>query len=131
MLGEPSEGELPAGLAAEISSGRLAELFDLLSDQSRAGILYALLEAGELSVSDLTEWTGDPPHRASDALRVLRTARVVNSRRSGESVTYHLGGDHVRRLLEVAASAVESRRLWQLRHMEAGSLTPPGSPTCR
>lgn len=121
MLGKPFDGDLPAQLAAEVSNGRLAELFDLLSDQSRAGILYALLEAGELSASDLTAWTGEPPHRASDALRALRTARVVNSRRTGESVTYLLGGDHVRRLLEVAASASETRRLWQMRGLDAGT----------
>lgn len=116
MAGERSGGsEFRVDASPRVESGRLAELFGLLSDPSRAGILYALLEAGELSAEDLTNWTGVSSHRATDALRVLRTARVVNSRRDGEAVLYGLGGDHVRRLLEVASTAAEGRRLWQLR----------------
>lgn len=111
LAGQPSE---------EVESGRLAELFGLLSDQSRAGILYALLEAGELSIADLSLWAGLSPTRASEALRVLRSAQVVSSRRSGESVLYDLRGDDVRKLLEVAGAGSAARRLWQLRGLDAG-----------
>jgi DNA-binding transcriptional ArsR family regulator len=102
VLGHPAGG---------IESGRLAELFGLLSDPTRAGILYALLEAGPLSVDDLTNWTGAPSNRVADALRVLRSARVVTSRKSGKAVLYSLAGDRVRKLLEVASRSAAGWRL--------------------
>lgn len=106
---------------SEVDLGRVAELFGLLSDQSRAGILYALLEGGELSLPELTAWTGVSAHRISEALRILRTARVVNSRKSAEVVLYSLGGEQVRKLLEVAARAAATRRLGLLRNLDTGS----------
>jgi DNA-binding transcriptional ArsR family regulator len=84
----------------------------LLSDPARAGVLYALLEAGELSVDDITRWTGVSAPRLSEALRVLRGARVVSSRKSAEDLVYDLRGDQVRRLLEVASSGPAGRRQW-------------------
>ncbi|CAN5865903.1 hypothetical protein BH23ACT12_BH23ACT12_18080 [soil metagenome] len=102
VLGHPEEG---------VESGRLAELFGLLSDSARAGILYALLEAGDLRVEDLTAWTGVSGPRVADSLRVLRTARVVTSRKSGDSVVYSISSDRVRRLLEVASRSAAGRRL--------------------
>lgn len=96
----------------EIEIGRLAELFGLLSDPARAGVLYALLEAGELSAEDLTGWTGVSAPRLAEALRVLRVAQVVASRKSGEHLLYDLRGDQVRRLLEVASSGAVGRRQW-------------------
>ena len=111
MVGDGTDAGV-AGYASEvIESGRLAELFGLLSDPSRAGILYALLEAGDLSLEDLTGWTGVSSARASEALRVLRNARVVNSRKLGESVVYSLSGTLVRRLLEVASRSAAGGRL--------------------
>jgi ArsR family transcriptional regulator len=101
----------PAPSGEEIESDRLAELFGLLSDPARAGVLYTLLEAGELSVEDLTRWTGVSAPRMSEALRVLRVAQVVSSRKLGDALVYDLRGDQVRRLLEVASSAV-ARRQW-------------------
>jgi len=111
MVGDGTDAGV-AGYASEvIESGRLAELFGLLSDPSRAGILYALLEAGDLSLEDLTGWTGVSSARASEALRVLRNARVVNSRKLGESVVYSLSGTLIRRLLEVASRSAAGGRL--------------------
>jgi DNA-binding transcriptional ArsR family regulator len=114
-------GEDPLGPHTQVDIGRVAELFGLMSDQTRAGILYALLEAGELSLAELAAWTGVPANRSAEAIRVLRTARVVTSRKSSDSVLYSLGGDQVRRLLEVAARAAATRRLWLLRNLDAGS----------
>jgi ArsR family transcriptional regulator, lead/cadmium/zinc/bismuth-responsive transcriptional repressor len=102
VLGHPAGG---------IESGRLAELFGLLSDPTRAGILYALLEAGPLSLEDLTTWTRANPSRVTDALRVLRSARVVTSRKAAKTVVYSLAGDRVGKLLELAARSAAARRL--------------------
>jgi DNA-binding transcriptional ArsR family regulator len=121
MTGPDRDSQEPPHPRTQVDIGRVAELFGLLSDQSRAGILYALLEAGELSLPELTAWTGVPAHRGVEAIRILRNARVVTSRKSDGAVLYGLGGDQVRKLLETAASAAATRRLWLLRNLDAGS----------
>lgn len=112
MVTDISGAGMPGHPNDEIESGRLAELFGLLSDPARAGVLYALLEAGELSLEEMSDWTGLSAPRLSEALRVLRVARVVTSRKSGVTLMYDLGADQVRRLLEVASSGAVGRRQW-------------------
>lgn len=80
---------------------RLAQLFRLLSDANRARLLYALLDTGELCVCDLAAATGCPETNVSHALRLLRTAGVVQSRRDGRTIHYSLDDAHVRRLLDL------------------------------
>lgn len=121
MIAKRQGGAFPLDPSGDVGSGRVAELFGLLSDHARAGILYALLNAEELSTDDLTACTGVPADHASDALRALRTARIVNSRKAPGGVFYRLRGDNVRRLLEVAGSAGEVRRPWHLRALDATS----------
>lgn len=86
-------------------AGRVAELFDLLGDSYRVAMLYALLEAGELSVEELAAGAGVPVARASHAMRLLRTARVVHSRKTERAVYYNIHGQNIRMLLELAGSA--------------------------
>ncbi len=81
---------------------RLAALFRLLGDRSRARILFALAEAGELCVCDLAAAVGVPETSVSQALRLLRTAGAVRARRSGRVVWYRLDDDHVRQLLDLS-----------------------------
>jgi DNA-binding transcriptional ArsR family regulator len=121
MTGVDRSSEDSSGPHTQVDIGRVAELFGLLSDQSRAGILYALVEVGELSLAELALWTGVPAHRTTEAIRILRNARVVTSRKSDGTVLYSLGGDQVRKLLETAASAAATRRLWLLRNADSGS----------
>jgi ArsR family transcriptional regulator, lead/cadmium/zinc/bismuth-responsive transcriptional repressor len=94
----------PAAPALSVDPGRVAELFRLLGDHTRTSILYALLEAGELSVGELAAAVGASETSASHALRLLRTARVVRSRRDGRAVFYSLQDPHVRMLLELAGT---------------------------
>src|SRR5688500_15668421 len=67
---------------------RLAELFRLLGDPTRARLLYALLEAGELCVCDLADVVEVTDTAVSHALRLLRTAGIVASRRAGRMIYY-------------------------------------------
>ena len=90
-------GLIDAGEAA-----RLADLFKLLGDPTRARILYALLEAGEMCVCDISETVGVPESTASHALRLLRTAGIVRNRRDGRMVHYALDDAHVRLLLDIS-----------------------------
>ncbi|GHH65978.1 hypothetical protein GCM10017673_10940 [Streptosporangium violaceochromogenes] len=81
---------------------QLAELFRLLGDPTRAQLLYALLEAGELCVYDLTETVEVSDTAVSHALRLLRTAGIVAGRRSGRMIYYRLADGHVRMLLDLS-----------------------------
>ncbi|MDH3685701.1 MAG: metalloregulator ArsR/SmtB family transcription factor [Myxococcales bacterium] len=80
----------------------LAQLFRLLGDATRARLLYALLEAGELCVCDLSAATGTPETNVSHALRLLRTAGIVKARRAGRVIYYSLDDAHVRMLLDLS-----------------------------
>lgn len=82
-------------------SGRIADVFALLSDPARVRVLFALLEAGETCVCDLAEMVDMSPSALSHGLRLLRTAGVVTNRRDGRMVRYRLADSHVRLLLDV------------------------------
>jgi ArsR family transcriptional regulator, lead/cadmium/zinc/bismuth-responsive transcriptional repressor len=83
-------------------AGALADTFKLLGDPTRARILYALLEHGELNVSDLAETVEVPETSVSHALRLLRTAGIVRNRRAGRMIYYALDDAHVRLVLELS-----------------------------
>jgi ArsR family transcriptional regulator, lead/cadmium/zinc/bismuth-responsive transcriptional repressor len=80
---------------------QLAEWFRTLGDPTRARILYALLEAGELCVCDLAATIDVSETSVSHALRWLRAGGVVRSRREGRVIHYTLDDAHVRQLLEL------------------------------
>jgi len=81
----------------------LAELFKLLGDPSRLRMLYALVDAGELCVCDLAAVVSVPETSVSHALRLLRMAGVVRSRRDGRMAYYSVQDHHVRLVLNLAA----------------------------
>lgn len=87
----------------------LTRLFRLLGDATRARLLYALLEAGELCVCDLAAAAGTPETNVSHALRLLRTAGVVKARRAGRRMFYSLDDAHVRLLLDVSRRHLRHR----------------------
>jgi DNA-binding transcriptional ArsR family regulator len=102
-----------AQLLPEQELGALTQLFRLLGDATRVRLLYALLEAGELCVCDLSAATGTPETNVSHALRLLRTAGVVKARRDGRMMFYSLDDAHVRMLLDVSRE--------HLRHANGGA----------
>lgn len=83
-------------------AGELADLFRLLGDPTRARILYALVEAGELCVCDIAATIEVTETTTSHALRLLRAAGVVQTRRDGRVIYYSLDDAHVRMLLDVS-----------------------------
>ena len=80
---------------------RVTSVFKLLGDPTRARLLYALLEAGELCVCDLATATGTAETTVSQALRLLRASAVVTGRREGRNIYYRLSDAHVRLMLDV------------------------------
>lgn len=79
----------------------LSELFRALSDETRTKILY-LLSRQELCVCDLAYLLDMSLPAVSHHLRLLKTMRLIRSRRDGKQVFYALDDDHVLSLIEVA-----------------------------
>lgn len=80
---------------------QVSAVFKLLGDPTRAKLLYALLETGELSVCDLAASTGVTETTVSQSLRLLRASQVVTARRDGRLMYYRLADAHVRMLLDL------------------------------
>lgn len=80
----------------------LAERFKLLSDPTRLRMIYALLDGGELCVSDLADLVDASESATSHQLRQLRLAGLVKTRKQGREVFYRVADSHVRLLLDVA-----------------------------
>lgn len=72
----------------------LAELFKIFGDSTRIKILYALFEA-ELCVCDIAQLLNVSQTAVSHQLRVLKTNKLVKSRKEGKNVFYSLADDHV------------------------------------
>ena len=76
----------------------LAELFKVFGDSTLIKILYALFEA-ELCVCDMAQLLGLTQTAVSHQLRVLKTSKLVRSRREGKNIFYSLDDDHVRSII--------------------------------
>jgi ArsR family transcriptional regulator, lead/cadmium/zinc/bismuth-responsive transcriptional repressor len=72
----------------------LTEIFRVLGDPTRVRILDALSRT-ELCVGDLANGLGVTESAVSHQLRLLRSARIVRSRREGRMVFYALDDKHV------------------------------------
>lgn len=87
------------GIGAE-EAARLAGLLSLLGDAARLRILYALDLVEELCVGDLAMALGASEDAVGYALRLLRTAGLVQTRRAGRVVFYRLADRFPEPLLE-------------------------------
>lgn len=88
------------------SCGETAGLFRLLGDPTRVAVLHALLVGGELCVCDIANVVGVGENIVSQAMRLLRAADVVRTRRDGRRIHYRLADAHVRMLLDLSADHV-------------------------
>jgi ArsR family transcriptional regulator len=80
----------------------LAELFKIFGDSTRIRILYTLLRAraaGELCVSDLAKALEMTQSAISHQLRILKSNKLVRSRREGKTIFYALSDSHVESIL--------------------------------
>lgn len=73
---------------------RLAELFKVMGDPTRAKIIHALSEE-ELCVCDIAAVLGMRVSAVSHHLRLLRNLRLVRFRKEGRMVYYRLDDQHV------------------------------------
>lgn len=98
-------------------AARLASLLSLIADPVRSRILYALDEVEELCVGDLALALDTSEDAVGYALRILRTAGLVATRRSGRVVYNRLAAGfpeplrhHCFRALVAITRAVEDER---------------------
>ena len=88
---------------------RVAATFQVLSDPTRARIVYAL-SVEELCVCDVAAVAGLSISAASHQLKRLRDRGVVNYRKDGRLAYYRLVDDHVRGLVEDGVGRVHAGR---------------------
>ncbi len=89
------EGLLPAPL--EVCE-RAAAIFRAMGDVNRLRLL-SLLAKKELCVTELTELLEDNLPAISQRLRLLRSERLVRTRRRGKHVFYSLSDNHIAELI--------------------------------
>lgn len=77
----------------------LAQVFRLLSDETRLRILFYLAQNGELHVTDLCTRLGQSQPAVSHHLALLRVSGLIESRREGKHNFYGVRTDHFSSLL--------------------------------
>jgi len=100
----PSKGRLLGDASIEA----LAETFKVLGDPTRVRILDALSRA-EVPVCDLATLLGLTQSAVSHQLRLLRSMRLVRTRREGRQIFYALDDDHIVKLFEQGLEHVEEQ----------------------
>jgi DNA-binding transcriptional ArsR family regulator len=79
---------------SDASAVALADTFKVLGDTTRVRILDALSRS-ELCVQDIAERIGLSESAVSHQLRLLRSTRLVRTRRDGRQVFYTLDDQHI------------------------------------
>lgn len=98
------------GLVNESTAATLAETFRALGDPTRVRILDALSQS-ELCVCEIASVVGMSESAVSHQLRLLRSLRIVRSRRQGRMVSYALDDHHITHLFAQARRHVEEHRI--------------------
>ncbi len=97
--------DVQTGLA-EATVVALAETFKALGDTTRVRMLDALSRQ-EICVCDLAAMLGLTESAVSHQLRLLRSLRLVRSRRDGRHIYYTLADQHIVRLFEQGLEHVQ------------------------
>jgi ArsR family transcriptional regulator len=73
----------------------VADLFKCFSDSTRIRIMYSLFRQ-EYCVNDIAKLLNMTVSAISHQLQILKTARLVKSRRDGKTIYYSLADEHVK-----------------------------------
>ena len=84
----------------------LATLFKMFGDPSRVRLLHAL-SVHEMCVCDLAAYLGITKSAVSHQLKILRTSKLIASRREGKSMIYSLADDHVKTIIAMGKEHIE------------------------
>ena len=91
---------------SEDELSELAELFKVFGDSTRIRILYALFH-GEKNVTQICETLEMNQSAISHQLKILRTSKLISSRREGKTVIYALADDHVKTIIAMGKEHIE------------------------
>lgn len=91
----------------EHTAAHVAELFRSFSDTSRVRILSALTTQ-EINVGNLAEIVGISESAVSHHMRGLRQMGLVNARREGKEVYYHVEDEHIVTLFNQGVNHVKN-----------------------
>jgi ArsR family transcriptional regulator, lead/cadmium/zinc/bismuth-responsive transcriptional repressor len=86
--------------ASDATYRELSALFAALADPTRAKIVHILLHQ-ELCTCDIAAVVGVTDSAVSQHLRILRSLRLVKSRRAGKFVYYSLDDAHIALLVQL------------------------------
>lgn len=87
----------------------VSELFKVFGDSTRSRILCAL-NIEEMCVGDLSVLLNMTQSAISHQLRILRSARLVRSRKEGRVVYYSLDDDHIAQIFSMAFQHIMEER---------------------
>lgn len=94
-------------IANDPSVGKVAAMFKVLADDTRAKIAYALCQETELCVCDVANVVGATMATASHHLRLLKSLGLAKFRKEGKLAFYSLEDDHVKQLILLALTHVK------------------------
>lgn len=96
-------------LIADVSEdelSNLAELFKVFGDSTRIRILYDLIN-GEKNVTEICEDLEMNQSAISHQLKLLKSSKLINSRREGKQMIYFLADDHVKTIIAMGKEHIE------------------------
>lgn len=84
----------------------LAELFKVFGDSTRIRILYVLF-ANESSVSEIATQLNMNISAVSHQLKILKSSKLIKSKRDGKQVYYSLADEHVKTIIAMGREHIE------------------------
>ncbi|HQU28187.1 MAG: winged helix-turn-helix transcriptional regulator [Nitrospira sp.] len=91
-------------------AGEIRDLFTILANETRLRLLHALVQVGELCVTDLAKRLGMKPQAISNQLQRLADRKILATRREGNHVFYRIVDPCVPTLLFRGICLVEDTR---------------------
>ncbi len=83
----------------------LSEIFSIFADPTRIQTISALLD-GEMTVTEIQEAISLSQSATSHQLKLLKSARVVKSRRDGRKIYYSIDDHHIAKILLLGVSHI-------------------------
>jgi len=100
-INETKVKETIDSLPTNVDITRMADIFKALSDPSRLKIVLALLNL-EHCVCDIAAICCQTDSAISHQLRILRSLKIVKTRRAGKIIYYSIDDDHVLELINMS-----------------------------
>lgn len=97
---------IKCNLPDENEMADLAELFKVFGDSTRIRILLCLYDE-ERSVTEIAEILNMTTSAVSHQLKILKTNKLIDSRRDGKQIFYFLADEHVHSILAVGRDHIE------------------------